>query len=293
MPFALLIWGLAAGVVHSQNQPPARLDTSAQAVVDAASAYVKEYQDQLTYVLADEIYIQQIRNQVPLDRTMPRSRRLKSELFFMFGPADRVWMAIRDVAEVDRKPVDHRPDLRAALLTLPAPQVAGTFKTYNSRFNLGRVIRNFNEPTLSLLVLDSRYRDSVTFERKRIQRTAGTTLVTLAFSERKPPWLIRDLSLRPVFSQGELIIEAGTGRVRRAVLRAKIGSVQMELTTIYALEPRLGMWVPALFREHYEEGLAPNDARSQLLTTPAQFEDITCEAKYSNFRRFETAARIK
>ena len=149
----LFLLGVAAVDVRSQGQP-ARLDTSAAAVVDAAAAYVKTYQEELSFVIADEIYTQQVRNQVPPDNAMPRSRTLKSELFFMFAPADRTWMAIRDVTQVDGKPVDHRPDLKSALQTLPAQQVAGTFKTYNSRFNLGRVIRNFNEPTLSLLVLD-------------------------------------------------------------------------------------------------------------------------------------------
>jgi hypothetical protein len=293
-PLSLAVLGLALSVAGVQGQEPqSRPDTSLAAVVEAAASYVKEYQDRLTFVLADETYVQQIRNQSPVDPKMPRVRRLKSEMFFMFAPADRVWMAIRDVAQVDGKAVDNRPDLKAALQTLPAPQVAGTFKSYNSRFNLGRVIRNFNEPTLSLLVLDPRYRNSFAFERKRVERRGGTTLVTVAFAEQKPPWLIRDLSLRPVFSQGEFTIEAGTGRVRRAVLKAKIGPVQMELTTLYAPETRLGIWVPEVFREHYEEGVATGNARTQLLTSSGQYEDIACEAKYSNYRRFETVARIK
>jgi hypothetical protein len=291
LSFALALVSVTGAQVQS---PAPRPDTSAAAVVEAASAYVKDYQDQLTYVLADESYVQRILNQAPLDTTMPRSRMLKSEMFFMFAPADRVWMAIRDVIQVDGKPVDQRPDLRASLQLLPAPQVAGTFKKYNSRFNLGRVVRNFNEPTLSLLVLDPRYRDSIKFERKGAPRQmGGATLVTIAFSEIKPPWLIHDLGGRPVFSQGEIVIEAGSGRVRQAVLKAKIGAVQMELTTVYALEARLGMWVPAQFREHYEEGVAVGNARTQLLTASGQYEDIACEAKYSNFRKFETVARIK
>jgi len=268
-----------------------RADTSTAAVVDAASTYVKAYQDQLTFVLADESYTQQIRTQVPADASMPRSRNLKSEIAFMF--ADRTWMAIRDVMQVDGKPVDRRPDLRADLQLLPAQQVAGKFKSYNSRFNLGHVIRNFNEPTLSLLVLDPGYRESFKFERKGVERSSGMTLVTLAFSQIKPPWLIYDLNLNPVFSHGELVVEAGTGRVRRAVLRAKISSVQMEFTTVYAPETRLGIWVPTLFREHYEEGVAAGNSRTQMLTASGQVEEIFCEARYANFRRFETTARIK
>src|SRR4030095_2366884 len=105
LPFALAL----VSVTGAQVQPPApRPDTSVGAVVEAAAAYVRDYQDQLTYVIADESYVQRILNQAPLDTSMPRSRTLKSEMFFMFGPADRVWMAIRDVIQVDGKPVDQR-----------------------------------------------------------------------------------------------------------------------------------------------------------------------------------------
>jgi hypothetical protein len=288
---ALFSSAAVAPVGGSPETPQSRQETSIAAVVEAAANYVKEYQDQLTRILADESYTQQIRNQIPADPNMSRSRTLKSEIAFMF--ADRTWMAIRDVMQIDGKPVSSRPDLRADLQLLPAAQVAGKFKTYNSRFNLGRVIRNFNEPTLSLLVLDSRYRDSFKFERKRVGRSGGTMLVTLGFTELKPPWLIHNLDLAPVFSTGELVVEAGTGRVRRTLLRANIGSVQMELTTIYAPEARLGIWVPTLFREHYEEGVAAGNSRTQMLTASGQVEEILCEARYANFRRFETTARIK
>jgi hypothetical protein len=275
------------------QQPSATyLDLSVDGVVRVAAAYVKAYQEQLNYLIADEAYTQQIRSQIPDDRT-PKARTMKSELFFMFTPANGDWMAIRDVIEVDRKPVTGRPDLRTALETLPAAQVAGAFKASNSRFNIGRTQRNFNEPILSLLVLDARYLLNFTFERKRVERAASGTLVTLAFTETSAPTLIRDLQLRPVFSKGELVIDAATGRVHRAQLRVTIGGVSFELTTTYTADERLGLWVPAHFRERYEEGMRPpGSARTQLENTRSH-EELVCEARYSNYRRFETTARIK
>jgi len=41
------------------------------------------------------------------------------------------------------------------------------------------------------------------------------------------------------------------------------------------------MWVPARMRETYVDGAGRRDE-----------EKIECTAKYSNFRRFETSARI-
>ncbi len=277
----------------AQQSTAGNPDLSVDAVVRAAAAYVKDYQEHLTFLIADEAYTQRIRNQIPDDRA-PKGRTMKSEIFFMTAPADGGWMAIRDVIEVDRQPVSGRQNLKLALETLPPAQVAGTFKAFNSRFNIGRTQRNFNEPILSLLVLDARYLPNFSFERKRVERTGSGTLVTLAFNEKKDvPTLIRDLQLRPVFSTGELTVEASTGRVRRAYLRVTIGGVTVELTTSFGNDERMGLWVPTEFQERYEDGvLWPGKAQGQL-ERATSYEEIVCDAKYSNFRRFEVTARIK
>jgi hypothetical protein len=267
-------------------------DVSTRAVVGRAAAYLKAYQQQLTSVLADERYTQQLIDQIPSATNMPRARTMRSELFFMFAPAGDAWMAIRDVIEIDGHPVASRPDLREALQVLPAPDVARKFKDYNSRFNLGRTYRNFNEPTLSLLVLDDEHRGRFSFDRKRVERDGDTTLVTLAFTERERPTLIRDLKQGSVFSKGELIVEAETGRIRKAVLTGKIGPVKVQVTTSYAYDTRLDLWVPATFREQYEYGVAANDAKARL-ESGAEYENILCEATYTNYRRFETSVRIR
>src|SRR5688500_1935884 len=167
--------------------------TSLDAVVSAAAAYVKDYQRALTAILADEDYQQQVVAQIPLDRSMPHKRRLVSEVFFMFAPASGDWMAIRDVISMDGTALAQRPNLREALRTLPPVEVARTFKSHNSRFNLGAISRNFNEPTLSLLLLDDRYRPHVKFTRKGVQRTGDSVWVTIGFAEQSTRTLIHDL----------------------------------------------------------------------------------------------------
>jgi len=271
--------------------PPAA-DVSTRAVVDRAVAYVRAYQEQLTSVLADERYMQRVVHQTPSDPSTPRQRTMRSELFFMFARGGDGWMAIRDVVEIDGHAVDNRPDLRDALRRLPPGDVAQTFKDYNSRFNLGRIYRNFNEPTLSLLVFDGEHRRRFSFDRKRVEQSGDMALVTLAFTERERPTLIRDVNNRRVFSKGEVIVEAATGRIRQAVLTATIGPLRVQLTTIYAHDARLGMWVPATFHEQYEYGLPASDAKAHH-ESGAQYETIVCEAAYINYRRFETSVRIK
>jgi hypothetical protein len=269
---------------------PQQPDVSEKAVVAAAAGYVASYQKLLTSILADETYNQEIVEQTPRDLEIPRTRRMRSEIFFMFAPVRHDWMTIRDVLSVDGKAVQDRPDLREALQTLPAYEVAGTFKTHNSRYNIGRTFRNFNEPTLSLLVLDDHHRARFSFDRQRVERVGGATLVTLAFTERDTPTLIRDPNGEPVFVKGEMTVEAGSGRVWRVQLTAKNDKVRLDLTTVYSADDRLGMWVPSRFSEEYELGSPP---RAWSPASRAAHERILCEAAYTNFRRFDTSVRIK
>lgn len=273
-----------AGGSGSRQQEAVAVDV----LVNRAAAYVRQYQEELTSVVADETYSQHVTAQVPRDGLRPLRTSLTSEIFFMFTAGD--WMAIRDVRAVDRKPLEDRPDLREALRNLPTFEVAGKFKTYNSRFNVGRVTRNFNEPTLSLLPLDDRHRARFTFERARVRETDDKRLVTLAFKEHSGPTLIRNLDGGNVFASGEITIEPATGRVSKAMLAVTIDSVTATLSTTYAYDQRLGISVPMRFGEHYVDGVKPTGrARSRR----ARYEDIVCEARYSNFQRFEVVSRIR
>jgi hypothetical protein len=227
---------LGASAIASQEP-----QISEKAVVAAAASYVASYQQQLTSIVADETYIQEIVEQAPRDREIARTRRMTSEIFFMFAPVRHDWMTIRDVMSVDGKAVEDRRDLREALRTLPAYEVAGAFREHNSRYNIGRTFRNFNEPTLSLLVLDDHHRARFSFDRRRVQRAGDATLVTLAFAERDTPTLIRDPNGRSVFVKGEAVVEAGSGRVRRVQLAARNDNIRIDLTTVYSPDDRLGL----------------------------------------------------
>ena len=298
-PLAAIFLGLLIRPIDPAAQAPVApiLDLSTGGLVAAAARYVAEYQEQLTSVVADETYSQEVRAQVPEQRGAPRSRSMRSEMFFMFAPFEHQWMAIRDVGEVDGVEIHDRTDPRASLQTLPATHVAANFKRTNSRYNIGRITRNFNEPTLALVVLGGDHRARFKFERKSAAKADDVTLATIEFVEKSSPTLIRDLRYRSVYSKGSFIVEAGTGRVRRAVLKVQIDALKVELTTDYAPDPKLGMWVPSVFRERYEQGEEPRrtDDRRDVSTLDLrrEYEHVLCEARYSNYRRFEVSSRIK
>jgi hypothetical protein len=153
-------------------------------------------------------------------------------------------------------------------------------------------VRNFNEPTLALLVLDPKHRGRFAFTRTRSSRIQGVPVQTIGFREVGTPTLIRDLDNRPVFATGEITVERDTGRVRRTLLALRIGSVSLTLSTRYDEDPRLGMLVPVRFGEHYEDGVAPA-TRGRAEAPTGIYEEIVCEATYTNFRRFEVKAIIR
>src|SRR6185369_10182201 len=123
-----------------------------------------------TSILATEETSQLVLRRIPGDPAAPRSRALKSEMYFIFSPAEHEWMAVRDVTEVDGQPVTNPPDLTKAMNTLPVLQVARALKIYSSRYNIGSILRNFGEPTLSLLVLDANHRQNFGFAATRTDR---------------------------------------------------------------------------------------------------------------------------
>ncbi|WP_410964005.1 hypothetical protein, partial [Salmonella sp. SAL4448] len=85
-------------------------------------------------------------------------------------------------------------------------------KAYNARYNIGRVVRNINEPTLALLVLDGTHRSRFKFKSGTPRASGGRTLVPLSFRERERPTLIRSHTGAPIYTSGELLVEADSGR---------------------------------------------------------------------------------
>ncbi len=266
---------LLARLALPQDVAPAKpADTSVKAVLAAAGKYVTEYQKKLSYLLADETYNQHVFNYAGHETA---DRTTKAEFFITFLPAQHEWMAVRDVTEVDGEPVEHHDDM-AALIAKPT--AGPVLAERNSRFNIGAIERNFSEPTLPLLVLDDRYRAHVKFERVRTEPSADRTLVVLSFKEHEDPTMIHRPDGQPVYSNGELVIDAQNGEVVRTTINLT-GTVLAEMTTTYEPDVRLGLLVPTLLQERYEHKDNYNT------------EVVTGAAHYANFRKFGATVTIK
>ena len=151
----------------------------------------------------------------------------------------------------------------------------------NARYNLGSTVRNFNDPMLALMILDDKHRERFRFERRSVTQTPAGPVVTVAFTERDAPSLIRGSDGRHVFTKGELAIDAATGRLRRTIITMKVGATEASLTTVFTENEKLGLWLPASLTERYEN---TSDGRGEL---------VVAESTYSNYRRFNVKVIIK
>ena len=257
----------------------AKVDTSTRAVIAAATKYVDEYQTRFKFLIAEEAYTQATFDH---ERRETGRRSIKGELFLTFIPADGQWVAVHDFFEVDGTPVPDREDLRALLQKGETLSVVRKVVSRNAQYNLGNVERNFNEPTLALLILEARRVNRFSFDREDVVRDAGRATVRLSFRERERPTLVQAADGRPVYARGEFMIDAATGRVERTVIEFTDDNILARLTTTYALDEKMEMWVPVTFEERYQR------------TGRREETEVTlCEATYTNYRRFEVTARIK
>ena len=266
----------ASAVVVMQPQAPA-VDTSTKAVVAAASAYVESYSQKMQNVLADELATQRVTMYSPVHDWR---RTTKADLFITFLPAESLWIAARDVREVDGAVVDDPNNIRVLMQRTPLGRLGAVIAQKNSQFNIGNISRTFNEPTLALLIMTSKHKARFKFDRVRVS-TDASPRVTISFKEQARPTLISGSNGAPVYTSGALLIDAASGRVEFTRLELTRGSVTATIETTYGEDQKLKLWVPVFMRETYEQ------------TAKGFEETISCESTYTNYRQFETAAIIK
>ena len=266
------------------SDPTALDPTLSDDTLRRAADYVGRFERTFAAILWHERYEQEVRtwrrfgSSGTRTSTLSGRRTLESELLFVWLPRDATWLSVRDVIAIDGAP---QPDRQ-----LPALQAGATMSLLelralargNGRFNIGEIVRTFNEPTLALLFLDEHYRARFRFARQKTQAVAGRRVATYGFVEHARPTVIRS-GERDVPVHGTLSIEDTTGRVVQTTIEMvePLGGLSGRMTVDYSPHVAFDVLVPSEMREAY---------------TSAMAEEITAVATYSNFRRFETAGRI-
>jgi hypothetical protein len=178
--------------------------------------------------------------------------------------------------------VRDREDLPALLSREDPDVVARRLFALNARYNIGGVIRNFNDPMIALLPVSDAHRARFSFEVEGTHQTeAGAAMVTLSFRERDRPTLVRPSPGGAAYARGDLTMDVATGAIHRTRFAVRYDKIDAELVTRFSREERLGLWVPSTFSERYTAHANGFD------------ELVTSESTYSNYRRFEARGRIE
>jgi hypothetical protein len=284
MPFALLISAMTW-------MPAEPLDL--RTVMARAGAYVAKYQQDFSLLLADERYVQEVVNATKAPAgdakrapggggAAAETRVLVSEFALVrVEDADRtLWLAFRDVVEVDGRPVRDREErLQRLFRTPPANALAQAqaIAFASARYNIGDVVRTVNVPTLALEFLEPAAQARSRFRKTAEETVDGVLAWVVSFEERARPTRIRTTQAQDVRTKGLVWIDPGTGRVLRSELDLQLQrGLRARISTAYAPDERLGLWVPVEMKELYEV-----EART-----------LTGTATYTNFRRFETDVKL-
>lgn len=242
-----------------------------------AGTYVDGLEESYARIVGNEDYLQTVR------RTGGRteSRHLQSEVFFVRIDESSAWMMVRSVLKVDGRSVRGSQDrIMTALADAPGRRTARlrALADEGARFNIGGLQRNFSDPLLAVTFLDRARRPRFSFDAAAGNATAG--LHRFQFAEQVRPTLIRNGRNGDSIPASGTVDVADDGRILRTELQVEVDNqTTAGIRVSFDVDAKLGMAVPAMMEEDYSMGMPVETV-------------ISCKAVYSNFRRFETSARI-
>ena len=268
-----IVVAVVCGVIPAAAQAPRLSD-----VMRLAHGFVVEYEGDLSQVVAEEHYEQQVLNG---DGNGEQQRVLRSDYWVTQLLPFEFWFGVRDVFEVDGRVVGKRTTRPLRALRLAPGEDATDRLTRiaedNARYNIGDMVRTFNEPTFVLSFLRPNNRD-----RMRFVRLDDETL------DDVPTWVVgfREVAVDgtsfigttdgdPLLTRGRFWIDPTTGRVMRSELITGDGRVDRtaRITVDYRWFPSVDLWLPAQMHEVYAS------------TNPRRpFPSITGTATYANYR---------
>jgi hypothetical protein len=261
-------------------------EPSLKDVLRRVTGYVEAYGEKASIVVATERYTQDVTADSDAAR---QSRAIVAEFAIVKVAGLGDWIGFRDVVEVDGRRVADREDrLLHALMTGEGGfDEARRISDESARFNIGPILRNFNVPTAGLFFFTAGNRDRFKFKRTGVTSSAGWEI---AFHETRRPTLIRTPDGASVPAAGTLWVNPQDGTILRTRLevvgfatpahsadRRTRGVIDVAYRHVDALD----MWLPDSMVESFEA------SRGDVV------ERTRGEARYSNYRRFETNARIK
>ncbi len=257
---------LAANLVGARRAgDPPKLEQ----VLARTAAYVADFERQLSGIVADEDYTQQVRGgKVSIPEEL---RRLRSDLLLVKPVGSQDWMQFRDVYEVNGIAVHDRTDRLMKLFVDPTESVNARLRAIvneSARFNIGSVDRTMNVPILPLRFLEAKNQWRLKFKRAADSKPGdgavlppsdpgrfriATEVWTIQYQEREPGTIVRTTRLRDIFARGRFWIDPADGKVLMSEMILENGSVRGTMLVNFQSEPLLGLLVPIEMKERYDK----------------------------------------
>lgn len=267
-----------AVLATSASAPPA-LDLDE--LLDRMGTYLREYETQLSSVLADESMEQRVRYLSGYTRRSA-TQRLDSEVFFMRLPGGAEWLGFRDVQRINgRRLLERGPRIQEVLNGNADPLAqAKAIADASAKFNFG-LPRTINMPTVPLDIIHPRHRQAHRYELIGREKLRGWQTAIIGFHETGTPTLVKEPTGEDLRSSGRVWVDETTGTVARVqwVYRSERHGINDQapgLKVDFATNRDLNIMVPAAMEETFDVLYARGEG----------------SATYKNFRRFGTSARI-
>ena len=277
--FVVIIAALAS------KTPSAQSPGAVQQLLDRMADYLKQYEQQLSSVVADErfeqrvVYTRAYKNGLPV--TSDERRRLDSEIGFIRLPGGADWLGFRDVRQINGRDLaaQSRRVADALAATGDVMKQARAIAEASAAHNLG-VPRTTNVPTAALEIIHPRNYAAHQFERRGDDSIKKTRVAVIAFTETRRPPLVSAQGGQDLISSGRVWLEPASGTIWRVewIYAPAIGDPS-SLRVDFERNDALGMMVPVEMRERF----------SVIGGLNARGDGV---AFYTNFRRFGTGGRI-
>jgi hypothetical protein len=257
------------------------VDSALAVILAKAGAYVLDFAQSFRDIVTEETYTQW---------AGARRQYSRSELVFVTIPGAIPWTCFRDVFEVDGRRVrDRQSRLEKLFLTeshRSAVAKANAIIVESARYNLGRVHRTINVPTLPLLFLHPANQERFRFERKGRRRFGERETVEIALVEVAHPTLVNDDAGGDVPATGRVFVDPVRGTVLRTDIEFRVNPGRARITVEYRFDAGLGIWLPMEMKENYQDLPDAFLAFVPGLRGGGFRADTEATARYARYRRF-------
>ena len=284
--FVLLSCGLAA---QGQDQ------LTAEPLLARLDAYFETYHEALSRLVAEERLVQEVGGPTTAEsahghssgvNAIKTTRDIRSDVAFVDLPGGAGWLGFRDVRTVNGRNVRAPgPSLAEVLVKSGADnfQQARALLLASARHNLGEP-RTTNLPSVPLELLRKQHRWRYDVRIEGYDRVEGRRTAMVVLTERSTPSLIRRGDGGDLMTRVVGWIQPETGELWRAEVRLddpriifaeRHASPTMRVN--FTLHGPLGLVVPDHMEERFYDGVQRGGVGN---------------ARYRNFRRFDTDARV-